>query len=152
MLLPKFCISLASELGMPLPVVKAIRGFYDGQVKIFKLGQVYGQRVLHTNGVLQGCAFSVLFANIIFSVFAHHIASVSDGQFASFIDDTKMWTKVSDFPTLVTMANELSAFDSSVGQSQNDRKVLSSLGKRKTQVGFFFKLGNASPRLNKPVL
>ena len=64
LLLPKFCFNLASELGIPSHIIKSVEGFYQGQFKCFKLGQAYGPRVVQTNGLVQGCAFSVLFANL----------------------------------------------------------------------------------------
>ena len=64
LLLPKFCFILASELGIPSHIIKSVEGSYQGQFKCFKLGQAYGHRVVQTNGLVQGCAFSVLFANL----------------------------------------------------------------------------------------
>lgn len=80
------------------------------------------------------------------------VTAYSDGQFASFIDDTKMWTKVSEIPTLVTMANELTAFNSSVGQNQNDQTSAILTRKKENADRFLLQVGNISPRLNKPTL
>ena len=145
LLLPGFCIALAKKLGLPDKIAKAVAGFYRGQVKFFKLGHAYGNRVLHCNGVLQGCSFSVLFANLVFSVFAKHMESFPDISFASFIDDTKIWAKISDFPSLVQATNELSFFDAAVGQIQNDNKSLVLSRKKKDAQRFLAQVGRRFP-------
>jgi hypothetical protein len=63
-----------------------------------------------------------------------------------------MWTKVSEIPTLVTMANELTAFNSSVGQNQNDQTSAILTRKKENADRFLLQVGNISPRLNKPAL
>ena len=145
LLLPNFCISLARALGLPHPIANAVAGFYRGQVKFFKLGSAFGDRVLHCNGVLQGCSFSVLFANLVFSVFAKHVESFPQVSFATFIDDTKLWSKISDFDTLVRVANELSAFDTAVGQIQNDQKSSILTKKKKDAQRFLLQVGRQLP-------
>ena len=146
LLLPNFCFSLASDLGIPTPIINGIKGFYHGQVKCFKFRLCFGPTVVQNNGLLQGCAFSVLFANLIFSVFAKHIESKTLNNFASFIDDTKLWAKLSDFQTLVEAANDLSVFDSAVGQIQNDKKSLIMTKKEKNAQRFLLQVGKKMPK------
>ena len=141
LLMPRFCLALSQELGLPLQIAKAVNGFYHGQIKCFKLGQAFGDKVLHCNGVLQGCSFSVLFANLIFSVFAKHVDSISGVSFASFIDDTKIWAKLGDLPALIQATQDLSSFDASIGQVQNDKKSCVLTRKQKDAQRFLVQVG-----------
>ena len=146
LLLPKFCFNLATELGVPSRIINCIEGFYRGQYKCFKLGQAYGPRVVQTNGLVQGCAFSVLFANLIFAVFAKRIETKPNINFASFIDDTKLWARISDFQALAEAAIDLSFFDSAVGQKQNDKKSLILTKEEKNAQRFLLQVGRQMPK------
>ena len=55
LLVPDLVISVASELGLPWDVSAALHGFYQGQVRIFKLGTAYRRKVFSSNAILQGC-------------------------------------------------------------------------------------------------
>ena len=141
LLIPSFCISLARDLGLPGHLATCIKGFFSGQYKCFKLGPFFGPRVVQSNGIIQGCPFSVLFAHLIFSVFAKRIQNTAQISFASFLDDTKLWSKVSDFPALVNAASQLSNFDAAVGQIQNDAKSAILCRKKKETQRFLIQVG-----------
>ena len=141
LLIPSFCVSLARDLGLPGHLATCIKGYYSGQYKCFKLGPFFGPRVVQSNGIVQGCPFNVLFANLIFSVFAKRIQKTSEISFASFLDDTQHWSRVSDFPALVNAASSLSQFDASVGQIQNDVKSAILCRKKKETQRFLIQVG-----------
>ena len=79
------------------------------------------------------------------------VTAYSDGQFASFIDDTKCGLRFLKFPR-GHQANELTAFNSSVGQNQNDQTSAILTRKKENADRFLLQVGNISPRLNKPAL
>ena len=133
LIIPAVALEIARLLGLPDPVFKAACGFYDNQVKIFKLGPFFGRRVMSTNAAVQGCSLSILMVNSMYSVLAQHISTLTpDVHFASFIDDCKMWTVDQNPDQLKTAFAELSGFDECIGQKINDDKsvVLTKYQKR----------------------
>ena len=145
LLLPKFCIQLGSTLGLPSHICQPLTDFYNHQVKFFKLNNAYGNQVLHSNGVVQGCAFSVLFANLIFSVFAKRIEQFPGVTFSAFIDDTKLWASKQDLPELIKAATVLEAFDQAIGQVQNNAKSALLTKKAKDADRFLLQVGKQIP-------
>ena len=149
MLLPNFCIKLCSRLGVPSHITRPLQGFYQGQTKFFKLHHAFGKQVLHCNGVVQGCAFSVLFANLIFSVFAKKVEALPGVSFSAFIDDTKLWASQKDLPSLIDATTKLQAFDRAVGQFQNDAKSALLTKKKRDAERFLLQVGRRIPHVKK---
>ena len=133
LIIPSVALEIALSLGLPQPIFKAACGFYVNQVKFFKLGPFFGRRVMSTNAAVQGCSLSILMVNAMYSVLAQHISSLTpDVQFASFVDDCKMWTIDQNPEQLKRAFSELNDFDECIGQSINDDKsvVLTKYQKR----------------------
>lgn len=94
---------------------------------------------------MQGCAFSVLFANLIFSVFAKRIEQFPGVTFSAFIDDTKLWASKQDLPELIKATTVLEAFDQAIGQVQNNAKSALLTKKAKDADRFLLQVGKQIP-------
>ena len=125
LIIPKVALEIARALGLPQPIFRAACAFYDHQIKFFKIGAFFGRRVMSTNAAVQGCSLSILMINAMYSVLAHHVSGMTpEVQFASFVDDCKLWTINQNTEQLQIAFSELSAFDKCIGQQINDGKSI----------------------------
>ena len=123
-------------MGLPEQVYRAALGFYSSQVKLFKLGNAFGRRVLSSNSAVQGCSLSILMVNTVYAVFASHVQDIAPSvAFRSFIDDAKMWTSEACQDELATALAAAESFDNEIGQVANPTKS-SLLSMRPNERGF----------------
>ena len=123
MVIPQVALGVARRMGMPEQVYRAALGFYSSQVKLFKLGNAFGRRVLSSNSAVQGCSLSILMVNTVYSVFASHVQDIAPSvAFRSFIDDAKMWTSEACQDELATALAAAESFDNEIGQVANPTK------------------------------
>ena len=61
---------MAAKAGMPSPILAALKGMYRQLRRRWKTGPMIGRSFESTNGIIQGCAISVLLLNIFASTWA----------------------------------------------------------------------------------
>ena len=117
-------MGLASSLGIPDQIFRATLAFYHHQVKIFKLGNAYGRKVMGTNAAVQGCSMSIIMVNSMYAILSAHLQRLYPKvSSACFIDDVKIWAKGLFSSDLEKAFNELVAYDTAVGQKVNFDKA-----------------------------
>ena len=124
LILPELAMGLASSLGIPDQIFRATLAFYHHQVKIFKLGNAYGRKVMGTNAAVQGCSMSIIMVNSMYAILSAHLQRLYPKvSSACFIDDVKIWAKGLFSSDLEKAFNELVAYDTAVGQKVNFDKT-----------------------------
>ena len=124
LILPELAMGLASSLGIPDQIFRATLAFYHHQVKIFKLGNAYGRKVMGTNAAVQGCSMSIIMVNSMYAILSAHLQRLYPKvSSACFIDDVKIWAKGLFSSDLEKAFNELVAHDTAVGQKVNFDKT-----------------------------
>ena len=123
LVLPEVALGIAKRCGLPDQIYQACLGFYDNQVRFFKIGTFYGPRVWTANSALQGCSMSVLMINIMYSVMTRMIYAQCPGiSLSSYIDDCKLWAPVSRTTDLIAAFRKIAEFDERIGQVLNLEK------------------------------
>ena len=144
LILPYVALNVAAQLGLPDQIFRAVLGFYGGQCKFFKLGNVYGKRVMCTNSAVQGCSMSILMINCMYAVLSRQLNTVCPSiKFSTFLDDSKIWTRTSDTNALVDAFKAIHEFDTGVGQVLNDEKTIVATRRKRNANRFLLKVGRA---------
>ena len=122
-IIPAVAVSALNSLGLPPQIGVAIQCFYSNQVRIMKLGKVFGKRLIHGSWALQGCTLSILMVNGIFSgLMAHLNKTCPQVQATTFIDDMKVWAKRENIGMLQSALAEPVEFDRLTGQLVSEEK------------------------------
>ena len=125
LVIPQVSLGIASKLGLPSHIHRAALGFYDQQVKFFKLGSAFGRRVMSANSAVKGCSLSILMVNCMYAVFSKHVEAVCPSiAFRSFVDDAKFWALTRHDEHQKMALSEAEQFDESEDKSSTRRKLL----------------------------
>ena len=113
--------AILERLGMEQKLMNGLRAMYNQMKRRFKLGQYVGEAFVSTNGILQGCPFSVMLLNAIMMVL--HKAIDVNGELVaeSFVDDL---TLLSSKPNVMQSAvDTIADFMSLTDQQVNTKKT-----------------------------
>ena len=111
------------------------------QVKFFKLGCAFGNRVMSTNSAVQGCSLSILMVNSLYSVLSDVVShNTTQVSLSSFIDDCKVWGSARFESQLVETFKIIQGFDETVGQVINPTKSKVLTRKQKRAKHFLLKV------------
>ena len=109
-------LTAAERMGMPQPVLLALRGMYAGLERHFRLGPLVGKGFKSTNGILQGCPLSVLLLNIFAEIWTRAVKSrVPACKPRSYADD--VGTTAPDAATLEAVLKVTEELDDATGMS-----------------------------------
>ena len=122
--IPRFALAVARDVGLPEQVYRASLGFYTNQLKIFKVGNFFGRRVASVNSAIQGCSFSLVMINCLYSIMTRALSTqFSRISVASFIDDAKIWGPAEYVNEIADAFEWVVQFDHDIGQSLNPEKT-----------------------------
>ena len=81
---------LVEKMGMDVRVTRPLRNMYVGLRRRFKVLGTLGKEFTATNGILQGCAISVVLLNALIAVWVKAVEAETQCKATAFADDTKM--------------------------------------------------------------
>ena len=124
MVLIEIALQTMLALGCPAGVINALRGFYDGMTRAFRMGQNVGDWWKRTNGIIQGCAMSLQIVNTIFTVLYQRVYNKAPTvTMRTFVDDSNILGQASDLAGLRAAWYESLRFDKFSGQQTNVSKT-----------------------------
>ena len=123
-LLPELVCSLLQALGFPQGITRAMKRFYEGALRAFRIGPWLGEWFRSLNSMLQGCALTVVGANAMFSVWLRRLTNaVPDVRGSAFLDDAFLRSRTADWRSMVRALDVCARFDALSGQALNADKT-----------------------------
>ncbi|KAJ9446314.1 Ribonuclease HI [Diplonema papillatum] len=95
-------LRLAKRLGFNRKVLRALKAAYRQMQRHFKVNGTVGVGFIPTNGIMQGCAISVILIGLLISVWMRHVAQ--EGCPRSYVDDVTATAREANH--LQTIANK----------------------------------------------
>ena len=122
-LVPEYIGALFLSFGLPKPFVSFFLRIYRTLARrMFFKGWAAPQHTTAANGLAQGCSLSLLAINAHMKVWVCICKELPDIFLAAFIDDSYMWTKLSNVYNLNLALEATVLWDSISGQHLNQSK------------------------------
>ena len=122
---PLLTCRILAALGLDHRITHALSDYYACHSRFFRIGQAYGPPIRCQNGMVQGCALSVLSLNMLYSVWRRDLERVCPAISCScFLDDLKFWDNCvkDDGQVLAEAFVHVLEFDTVIGQKINEDK------------------------------
>ncbi len=115
--------TLLLGFGCPKKVVTFFMGIYSTLTRFLCYKQWCSDRpTTSSNGVVQGCSFSLLAINAYMSAWALFIKKIPHIQFAAYIDDCYLWSNLQYLSNLEAALDVTDKWDDLTGQKLNKQK------------------------------
>ncbi len=122
-IVPTIAASLLLGFGCPKGVVSVFTGIYSTLTRFLCYKQWCSDRpTTCANGVVQGCSFSLLAINAYMSAWALLLRRIPHIQFAAFVDDCYIWSRLTHVSNLTAALDVTDKWDDLTGQKLNRKK------------------------------
>ena len=122
-MVPTIAASLLLGFGCPKEVVCVLLGIYSTLTRFMCYKQWCSDRpTTCANGVVQGCSFSLLAINAYMGAWALLLKKIPDIQFAAFVDDCYIWSRLTYVSNLTNALDVTDKWDDLTGQKLNKKK------------------------------
>ena len=122
-IVPSIAATLLLGFGCPKGVVSVFLGIYSTLTRFLRYKQWCSDRpTTCANGVVQGCSFSLLAINAYMSAWALLLKRIPDIQFAAFVDDCYIWSRLCHCSNLTNALDVTDKWDDLTGQKLNRKK------------------------------